>query len=152
MPSVAESTVYPDGVSWDQRLTVDLSRFADGREHVAKVYVYAAQFFQGWGDHPNNAWEWGHFSASDQTTPAAFTLKFTLGQTPSPSPAPAPSGLYSPAEAKQRIVAEVEKYRQGRADSAVAGTRLYLIELLALDRDDARWKRVGPEMFRLLRS
>jgi hypothetical protein len=152
MPSVPDSTVYPDEISWNSRFQFDLAPWADGKPHQLSVYRFAAQFFQGWGDHPNSAWEWGHYAAADLVSPAAFTLKFTLGQTPSPSPAPAPSGLYSPAEAKQRIVAEVEKYREGRADSVVAGTRLYLIELLALDRDDARWKRVGPEMFGLLRS
>jgi hypothetical protein len=152
MPSVPASVVYPDEISWNSRLQFDLTPWADGKPHQLEVYRFAAQFFQGWGDHPNSAWEWGYYSAADLTSPAAWSTKFTFGAPiPAPPPPPSPDALYAPSEAKRNIVAEVEKYRQGRADTLVAGTRLYFIELLALDRDDARWRRIGPQLFALLR-
>lgn len=89
MPSVPATVHYAGELPWDQRLRLDLSGYADGKPHVAEVHRYAASYFKGWGDHPEDAWEWGHYSADDKGTPAQTTLPFTLGL-PAPRPRDAP--------------------------------------------------------------
>lgn len=99
MPSVPVSSVFGGELPWDQRLEINLADrgYADGRAHILDTYIYAASFFKGWGDHPDDAWEWGHYSVNDpgdQSTPARFHQSFTIAAAqpvPQPEPTPPPS-------------------------------------------------------------
>lgn len=88
LPSVKAHVTYPDELPWDQRCRVDLSRFADGRTHEVKVWIYAASYFDGWGDHPEDAWEWGHHSSRDGS-PAVQSRSFRFEPAEPPPPPPA---------------------------------------------------------------
>jgi hypothetical protein len=118
------------------------------------VECYGVTFSGAWGTEP--AWaEWGFHAATDRTTAPNRSTPVFIPLKVEPAFAPPPPiliDLYPPATAKSNIVKEVERYRLGRADTTVAATRLYLIELLALDRDDERWRNIRAEMFRLVRS
>ena len=88
MPSVNlpenGDVVYPGEVAWEQRKKLDLAAFgyADGKEHYGTVRRYAASFFDGWGDHPQDAWEWGHYNTADLVSEAVSGFTFTLGGAP----------------------------------------------------------------------
>jgi hypothetical protein len=83
MPSVPADKVYSWETPWDRRLTINLKSlgFADGKPHTARVRVFAATFFKGWGDAPEDRWEWGHTSAKDDS-PAVLEKQFSFGAPP----------------------------------------------------------------------
>lgn len=106
MPSAPANVTYQGELAWSDRLRLDLAAYADGRVHTALVYRYAASFFQGWGDHPEDAWEWGHYNARDLATPARSVFPFMLG-TPS-EPPPPPDGR-DESRARQELDAAIQE-------------------------------------------
>lgn len=122
MPSVPASQTYSGELGWDRRLELDLAKagYADGRAHILDTYIYAASFFKGWGDHPDDAYEWGHFSVNDpgdQSTPARFHQSFTIAAAQPPPvepPPPPPSGEDFVTAALHDVRAGLELLRQSQ--------------------------------------
>jgi hypothetical protein len=147
MPSAPETTTYPGELPWDKRLTLPLGSWSDGKPHAVVAHIFAAQFFEGWGDYPDNAWEWGHFSADDGRTPAVLTTTFTLGTSPAPTPPPpSPTVTLESAQTKaiQALYDLVEAQRRaGRSDEYIRDTLYYqVIRALSLPVGDGRRARV----------
>jgi hypothetical protein len=159
MPSVGipegGDIVYPGETPWDQYRTLDLRvlGFADGVEHHGLFRCFAASFFDGWGDHPQDAWEWGHYNTADLYSPAVIAFRFTLaGSPPPPPPLPAVPTMEEVQRAAQGELQRMVAYWRsvGKTDQWIFDTFIYQIQKgLGLMPGDSRRVNVKEFLKRL---
>jgi hypothetical protein len=148
MPWVKESTIYPMEAGWETRIQVAIpTKFKDGRPHTYTAHIFVANYFEGWGDVPENRWEWGHYNSAHDA-PARVAGVFTVNTAPEPSPEPTPAPTPAPkvtlASAQTKALAAlyelVEAQRAaGRTDAYIADTLYYqIIRALLLPVGDGK--------------
>lgn len=89
MPEVPAATIYPDELPIGTPLLLDLSAYTTG-SHTVTTNNYAASFFEGWGDHPDDSWEWGNVDTVTQSIPYSVSTTFPGTGTAPPVPPEGP--------------------------------------------------------------
>lgn len=108
--------------------SIDVARFGPGTHHVV-FQVWAGNYFTGWGDHPDDAIEWGGDQNTDRS-PYVVALAVTVAAPPPPPPAT----KLTRAEAKRQMLALADKASDDNGYSPFA--RIEIAALILESKDD----------------